>query len=589
MLLNFKMLRNIFISSLLAIFLISCGQPDQDWSSYGMDLSNQRFSRVTQINKTNVETLEIAWQVETGVKATFKATPIVHKGIMYVSLPFNNVIALDAKTGNEIWRYEHDLKPNWKLCCGPSNRGVALQGKQLFFGTVDARLISLNIKTGEKIWDINVVKNNVETESINDLDQSDANSNKQISGGTGVGISMAPVVYNGKVIIGITGVGYGLHVEEEGANTPLGAVVGVSGEYGRSGFLAAYDIHSGQKVWQFNTIPESGWEGNFNNFIEDGVTLNRDIYHEKATLEKYPNAAEFGGGSAWTTPAIDKETNTLFFGTGNPSPQMSAETRPGDNLYTVSVVALDAETGKLKWYYQQVPHDIWGYDVASPPVLFYAYHDGQVIPAVAQASKTGWLYIINRETGALILKSEAFVPQSNLFAGASKEGTVIYPGILGGSNWSPISINSDLNLAFVSGIHAPIKYTLHEKNTENGVTEYTSSEPTNDPQWGLLSAINLSTGKIQWQYKTPQPLVGGTLSTKGGLVFVGEGNGNFNAIDAASGALLWQTYIDAGVNAPPITYVIDKEQYIAVVAGGNKIMGFSQGDYINVYKLPKAE
>ena len=145
-----------------------------------MDLSNQRFSRVTQINKTNVETLEIAWQVETGVKATFQATPIVHKGIMYVSLPFNNVIALDAKTGNEIWRYEHDLNPDWKLCCGPSNRGVALQGKQLFFGTVDARLISLNIKTGEKIWDINVVKNNVETESINDLDQSDANSDKHL-------------------------------------------------------------------------------------------------------------------------------------------------------------------------------------------------------------------------------------------------------------------------------------------------------------------------------------------------------------------------------------------------------------------------
>ena len=268
---------------------------------------------------------------------------------------------------------------------------------------------------------------------------------------------------------------------------------------------------------------------------------------------------------------------------------MSAETRPGDNLYTVSIVALDAETGKLKWYYQQVPHDIWGYDVASPPVIFYAYYDGRVIPAVAQASKTGWLYIINRETGALILKSEPFVPQSNLFAGASKEGTIIYPGILGGSNWSPISINSDLNFAFVSGIHAPIKYTLHEKNTANGITEYTSSEPTNDPQWGLLSAIDSSTGEIQWQYKTQQPLVGGTLSTKGGLVFVGEGNGNFNAIDAASGTLLWQTYIDAGVNAPPITYFIDGEQYIAIVAGGNKIMGFSQGDYINVYKLPKAE
>ena len=584
-----KFITLILLVFFLLFFLTSCGQPDQEWNSYGEDLTNQRFSKITQINKTNVEKLGLAWQFQTGVKATFQATPIVHKGIMYVSLPFNSVVALDAVTGKEIWRYIHELNPNWKICCGPSNRGVAINGNQIFFGTVDARLISLNIKTGEKIWDVNVVKNTVQTESINDLDQSDSNSEKKISGGTGVGISMAPIVYKGKVIIGITGVGYGLHVGEEDDDTPLGAVVGVSGNYGRSGFLAAYDIHSGQKIWQFNTIAETGWEGNFSNFIEDGLTLNRDIYKEKANLEKYPNSSKFGGGSAWTTPAVDEETDTLFFGTGNPSPQMSAETRPGDNLYTVSIVALNAETGKLKWYYQQVPHDIWGYDVASPPVLFYAYHNNQVIPAVAQASKTGWLYIINRDTGALILKSEAFVPQSNLFAGASKEGTIIYPGILGGSNWSPISINSDLNLAYVSGIHAPIKYILHEKNTDNGTTEYTSSEPTNDPQWGLLSAINLSTGKIQWQYKTPQPLIGGTLSTKGGLVFIGEGNGNFNAIDASTGNLLWQTTVDAGVNAPPISYMIEGEQYIAVVAGGNKIMGFPQGDYINVYKLPKSD
>lgn len=584
-----KFITLILLVFFLLFFLTSCGQPDQEWNSYGEGLTNQRFSKITQINKTNVEKLGLAWQFQTGVKATFQATPIVHKGIMYVSLPFNSVVALDAVTGKEIWRYIHELNPNWKICCGPSNRGVAINGNQIFFGTIDARLISLNIKTGEKIWDVNVVKNTVQTESINDLDQSDSNSEKKISGGTGVGISMAPIVYKGKVIIGITGVGYGLHVGEEDDDTPLGAVVGVSGNYGRSGFLAAYDIHSGQKIWQFNTIAETGWEGNFSNFIEDGLTLNRDIYKEKANLEKYPNSSKFGGGSAWTTPAVDEETDTLFFGTGNPSPQMSAETRPGDNLYTVSIVALNAETGKLKWYYQQVPHDIWGYDVASPPVLFYAYHNNQVIPAVAQASKTGWLYIINRDTGALILKSEAFVPQSNLFAGASKEGTIIYPGILGGSNWSPISINSDLNLAYVSGIHAPIKYTLHEKNTDNGTTEYTSSEPTNDPQWGLLSAINLSTGKIQWQYKTPQPLIGGTLSTKGGLVFIGEGNGNFNAIDASTGNLLWQTTVDAGVNAPPISYMIEGEQYIAVVAGGNKIMGFPQGDYINVYKLPKSD
>jgi len=576
---------NLILLSLL--LLNGCQNQDVEWTSFGNDLSNQRYSKLEQINKENVDKLEMAWQAQTGVKATFQATPIVHKGIMYVSLPFNSVVALDAVNGREIWRYQHELNPNWKICCGPSNRGVAINGNQIFFGTVDARLISLNTKTGEKIWDISVVKNSVDSESISDLNQSDSNSEKKISGGTGVGISMAPVVYNNKVIIGITGVGYGLHIQEEGDNTGLGTVVGVSGNYGRSGFLAAYDIHSGEKIWQFNTIAETGWEGNFTNFIEGGLTLNRDIYKEKASLDKYPNSSRFGGGTAWTTPAIDKKTNTLFFGTGNPSPQMSAETRPGDNLYSVSIIALDTETGQLKWYYQQVPHDIWGYDVASPPALFYAYHNGQVIPAVAQASKTGWLYILNRDTGALILKSEAFVPQSNLFSGASKEGTVIYPGILGGSNWSPISINIDLNFAFVSGIHAPIKYTLHENNLGNESSAYTSSEPTNDPQWGLLSAINLSTGKIQWQYKTEQPLIGGTLTTKAGLVFVGEGNGNFNAFDASTGNLLWQTKGDAGVNAPPISYMINGEQYIAVVAGGNKIMGFPQGDFINVYKLPK--
>ena len=143
-----KFINLIFLSGLL---LTGCQKQDVEWSSFGNDLTNQRYSRLNQINKKNIGELETAWQVQTGVKATFQATPIVHKGIMYVSLPFNNVLALDAKTGNEIWRYEHDLNPNWKLCCGPSNRGVALQGKQLFFGTVDARLISLNIKTGEKI------------------------------------------------------------------------------------------------------------------------------------------------------------------------------------------------------------------------------------------------------------------------------------------------------------------------------------------------------------------------------------------------------------------------------------------------------
>ena len=569
----------------LLVLITGCEQKNVDWSSYGNNLENQRYSKLNQINQHNVNNLKLAWQYQTGIKASFQSTPLVHEGIMYVSLPFNHVIALNAKTGKEIWRYEHDRNPEWKMCCGPSNRGLAISGEQLFMGTVDARLISLNIKTGEKIWDINVVDNLVATESATSLNDVDPNKGKLVSGGTGVGISMAPVVYQNKVIVGITGVGYGLHVEGAEKDAPLGAVVGVTGNFGRPGFLAAYDIYSGKQIWQFDTIRNEGWEGEMNNYTQDGESLNRDILVEKESISKYPDAAKFGGGSAWTTPAIDADTHTLFFGTGNPSPQMSGEQRPGDNLYTVSLVALDANTGKIKWHYQQVPHDVWGYDVASPPVLFNTIVDGKIIPAVGQAGKTGWFYVIDRSSGKLILKSEAFVPQQNMFAEATKEGTVIYPGILGGSNWSPVSIDIDQHLAFVSGIHAPIKYTLHEKITGTNVTRYTSSEPTNDSQWGVLSAIDLSNGKLVWQHQTDQPLLGGTLATNGMLLFSGEGNGNLNAFHSLTGELLWTAKINAGVNAPPITYMIDGKQYIAVAAGGNKIMGYKQGDYVSVYSL----
>ena len=571
----------------LLIFLSGCQERNVDWLSYGNNLENQRYSKLSQINEKNVNNLKLAWQYQTGIKATFQATPLIYKGIMYISLPYNHVIALNAETGEELWRYEHQRNLGWKMCCGPSNRGLAIHGSQLFMGTVDARLISLNIKTGEKIWDIDVVENLVTTESISSLNDIDPNRKKLVSGGTGVGISMAPVVYENKVIIGITGVGYGLHVEDAKKDSPLGAVVGVTGRFGRPGFLAAYDIYSGKQIWQFDTIPNEGWEGEMSNYTRDGESLNRNLLIEKESLENYPDASKYGGGSAWTTPAIDSETHTLFFGTGNPSPQMSGESRPGDNLYTVSLIALDANTGKIKWFYQQVPHDIWGYDVASPPVLFHTIKEGKVIPVVGQAGKTGWFYINNRDTGELILKSEAFVPQQNMFAEATKEGTIIYPGILGGSNWSPVSLDINEHIAYISGIHAPIKYMLHEKISSNNniTTRYTSSEPTDDQQWGLLSAINLSNGRIVWQYKTEQPLLGGTLATNGKLVFSGEGNGNLNAFHSLTGKLLWTTKLNAGVNAPPITYMVNGKQFIAVAAGGNKIMGYKQGDYINVYSL----
>jgi PQQ-dependent dehydrogenase (methanol/ethanol family) len=562
---------------------------NKDWPTFGGDYTNQQLSPLTQINPQNVKKLQLAWQFKSGVVASFQATPIVTNGVMYVALPFNHVVALDAKTGKELWRYKHARRANWKMCCGPANRGVAVSEGKVFIGTVDARLIALDAKSGAKIWDIDVADDTALTENSSSLSRADAKSQKDTYGGTGVGISMAPVVYQGKVMVGITGVGYGLHVDTPRLDAPLGAVIGVDGRYGRPGFLAAFDVSTGKRVWQFDTIPMQGWEGVFAEKTSDGISLNRDVSAEKANVINNKEAWRYGGGSAWSTPAIDTKTNTLFFGTGNPSPQMNDISRPGDNLYTVSLVALDTDTGKLKWYYQQVPHDVWGYDLASPPALFNYVKDGKSIPAVGQASKTGWYYVNDRATGQLLMKSDAFVPQKNLFAKATKEGTVLYPGILGGSNWGPSALDERNQTSFVAAIHAPIKYTLVEEPAKNGLPaiRYASSEPTKDPRWGVLSAVNLTTGKMHWQVKTDQPLTGGLLATRSGLLFMGEGSGNFNAYSSHTGDLLWQTKVDAGVNAPPISYEIDGVQYIAVAAGGNAIFGYTAGDNIVVYALRK--
>jgi glucose dehydrogenase len=562
---------------------------NQDWPSFGRDYANKRFSKNKQINTSNIHHLIKAWEFKSGIKNTFQATPIVVNGMMYVSLPYNHVVALDAKSGKEIWRYQHERRQEWNMCCGPANRGVAVGYGKVFIGTVDSRLIALDSNSGKKLWDIDAVESPVITEGQETLNENDPNSHAKTTGGTGVGMAMAPIVYNGKVIIGITGVGYGLHIDNPREDAPLGAVIGVTGRYGRPGFLAAFDVNTGKRVWQFDTIPENGWEGDFTPTTSDGIFLNRDIDAEKASLKDYPESGRFGGGSAWTTPAIDVKHGLLYFGTGNPSPQMNDVSRPGDNLYTVSLIALDANTGKLRWHYQQVPHDIWGYDLASPPILFNYEYQGKSIPAVGQASKLGWFYVNHRLTGELLIKSDAFVPQKNLFAKASFEGVTLYPGILGGSNWSPAAIDEKSQRAFVAAIHAPIKYTLHETPGKDGAPpiQYAASEPADEPRWGILSAIDLSTGKIVWQNKIDQPMVGGVLVTEGGLLFTGEGNGNFNAYDTRDGKLLWQDKNDYGVNAPPITYQIDHEQYVAVAAGGSAIFGYKQGDSLRVYKLKK--
>lgn len=564
---------------------------DTEWPVFGGNWDHQRHTLSTQITPRNVGQLDLAWEFDTGVSSSFQATPIVVNGVMFVSLPFNHVVALKADTGKLVWRYTHDRIKNRPMCCGPANRGVAVSDGKVFMGTVDSRLLALDARTGQKLWDIDVTKGEqgVQEDAATLGSQLDTQGGKlEVSGASGAGINMAPMVFDGKVIVGITGVGYGLHLDSPDPDAPLGAVVGIAGNYGRRGFMAAYDANTGTLAWKFDTVPEQGWEGEFRQTTPDGVTLPRNIEQEKAAAAQYPDAWKYGGGSAWSTPAIDRKNGILYFGTGNPSPQMEGSSRPGDNLYTASLVALDVRTGKLKWHYQQVPHDMWGYDVASPPVLFTSQHQGQAIEAVGQAGKTGWFYVHNRITGELLFKSEAFVPQHNMFTLPTEQGNVIYPGVIGGSNWSPVSVDEQRRMVFIAGIHWPVKYQLHALKAKGNkpALKYSSMSPIEDGEkYGLLSAIHLDTGKLVWQHKVNAPLIGGVLSTQTGLVFSGEGSGEFFALDSNTGKRVWQHNNSAGVNAPPIAYEVAEKQFLAVAVGGNKLFGFKQGQTIKAWAL----
>ncbi|MGQ0701275.1 MAG: pyrroloquinoline quinone-dependent dehydrogenase [Panacagrimonas sp.] len=572
---------------LFAAFLLPLlANAASEWPLHGLDPGNQRLSPITAIDPKTVKGLVPKWIWQSGVVGTFQATPIVVDGVMFVSLPFAHVAALDAASGRELWRYDHKRRVE-KLCCGPANRGVAVDKGRVFIGTVDARLVALDAKTGKVLWDIEVAPQPAQTESA-----SAAMGKAAVTGSSGIGIAAAPLVFEDKVIVGITGVGYGLHLDSPRPGAPLGAVVGLPGQYGGIGFLAAYDVKTGARQWRFDTVksPEAGgWEGEFSKQTPDGIPLNRNVEAERQLAPQRKDAWKFGGGSVWNISAVDAETGHLFIGTGNPSPQMNDTGRPGDNLYTSSLVAIDVRTGKYIWHWQQVPHDLWGYDLASAPVLFDATVEGQRVPAVGHASKLGWFYAHDRRDGKLLWKSEAFVPQENLFAHATKEGVRIAPGVGGGANWSPVALDGKRKLAFVAAMHMPALYSLKELPAvgDQPAQPYFTVEPSEEPRWGVLVAIDLANkGKLAWTTRTPQPLIGGVLALASGVVFTGEGDGNFSAFDAGDGKRLWQFQCGAGVNAPPIAYESNGKPIVAVAAGGSQIWGYRQGDAVIAFGLP---
>jgi alcohol dehydrogenase (cytochrome c) len=537
--------------ALMAVASSAAAQGTGDWTTYGGNDLNQRYSPLKRITTANVSQLVPRMVFQTGIAklGSFENTPLVLNGTMYVTTPYNTAMAYDLNTHKELWRYEHKLGTTI-YCCGPNNRGFGVHGgAHLYMGTLDAHLVALDAKTGKVLWDKEVA-----------------------DPAFGYSITHAPLVIGDNVIVGVSG-----------------------GEYGIRGTVTAYNAVSGDQVWRWYSIPApkgdptfddkapNGWWGTWASKAED-ADLHRDIAKEKADSGKYADAWKTGGGGVWTTPAYDKDLNTIFVSVGNPSPDLDGSVRPGDNLYTDAIVAIDATSGKTKWYYQTVPHDVWDLDATSPPVV--ATIGGKKV--VVHAGKTAWVYVLDAATGKLIRKTQNFTPQENMFALPSEKGTRMLPGANGGSEWSPIAIDPSLGYAFVAGLHQPMNYITHNAPLEKGKLWLGSAFVAipGEEQYGLYSAVDLKSGKIAWQNKVPQPMMGGALATAGGLTFTGEGNGNFNAYDSRSGKMLWQFNGGAGCNSAPMSFMHGGEQFIAVACGGNFQLSYPLGNSVFIFGLP---
>ncbi len=351
--------------------------------------------------------------------------------------------------------------------------------------------------------------------------------------------TMQPIAYNGMVIVGSAG-----------------------GEWPIRGFVAAYNAQTGKQVWRFNTTDPSTYAGS--SYLR-------------------------GGAMVWTTPAVDTKLGLLIFSTGNPNPDLEGKVRIGDNHWSDSIVAIDIKTGKFKWGYQEVKHDVWDYDAVSPPELFDVTVDGQTIPAAGEAGKVGWFYIVDRRNGKLIRRSTNYVAMTkNMFSQPTAKGVVMLPGANGGAEWSPPAYSPDTHYAYVLGMDQLMNFQTHDDAYQPGRIRLGSAFSNIAPhgvQDGRFVAIDTETGKIAFTVMTPQPLIGGPLVTAGNLAFYGEGDGWFDAVDAKTGKRVWRYNLGAGVNAPPVTYQVGGQQYIAVAAGGNFQLGFPYGDTVAIFKL----
>jgi alcohol dehydrogenase (cytochrome c) len=502
--------------------LLNAGREPQNWLMYSGDYAGRRYSALQEISSGNAGKLAPKWAYQTMAGGKFETTPLVVDGILYGTGQDDRAFALDARTGRPIWQYQRTLPGDIRPCCGRVNRGVAILGDKVFMGTLDSHVIALDAKTGNVVWDVSAADHT-----------------------KGYSFTLAPLVINNLVLVGISG-----------------------GEYGIRGFIDAYDVNTGDRKWRFYTIPASGEQGN-------------DTWEGESWRT--------GGSPAWITGTYDAETNTTFWTTGNPSPSNRGEGRAGDNLYSNSLLALDPLTGKLKWYFQFTQHDEHDYDATQVPVLvdrpaLAGEKDAGGKKLILQANRNGFFYVIDRTNGKLI-RAESYAkvswtkekdangrPVPAKEGSPTLEGNKVCPGAAGATNWMSPTYDPQTKLFYVTAREQCDVFSTAPQPYEAGHAYYGSAYFPNDdaaPFYGALRALDPDTGKIKWEWKHSSPTWSGVLSTAGGVVFTGDAEGNFIALDAASGRALWHFQCGASVYSSPMTYAIDGKQYVAVAAGSS--------------------
>ena len=495
--------------------LVNAADEPHNWLMYNGTLDSQRFSRLDRIDRSNVADLELKWAHHIPQLDRAETTPLVVDGVMFITESPSNLVAVDAATGRPFWRYDHPLPDDLRICCGRNNRGVAILDELLFMSTLDAHLVAIDARTGSLVWNREVADHR-----------------------GGYSKTAAPLVVKDRVVTGIAG-----------------------GEYGIRGFLDAYDARTGELEWRTYTIPGPDHP--------DNLTWAGDSWRT-------------GGSPTWITGSYDPELNLVYWGTGNPGPDWNGEVRPGDNLYSDSVLALDGDTGEMSWYFQFTPHDIHDWDAIQIPVLADIELDGEPRQAMLWANRNGFYYTLDRATGEFLL-GEAFAHQTwaegldsngrpirRPNTSPSRTGTLVAPIAGGATNWWSPAYSPRTGLLYVNAFDGEALFFIRDEEYVEGDTYLGGGTETPlpiDHYHSAIRAIDPATGDVRWEFPMTPRSRAGVLATAGDLVFSASVDGYFYALDAESGAPLWQISLGGRVNASPMSYAVGGRQFVTMTVG----------------------